>query len=190
MRLRKFFLSMLLAMALAIETYCLGWSAEMNDRDTMVIYTLRVLFTAYTLGLAARSIHQIPHFESIVHISALTFFVTTLLFVTSIIPSANTHVAPVLANVSATFRGLGWMLLILHSMSFAVSSTIPQSPPLYYSADKIYQGKVAVEHIAASQGNVCGITSTSLQYNKISRHILTYFPSCFSLGYSPLLLHN
>jgi hypothetical protein len=161
MRRRKLFLSILLAIALAIETYRLGRSAAMNDRDTMAIYVLRVLFTAYTLGLALRSIHQNPHFEPIVHISALTFFVATLLFVTSIIPSSNTHVAPVLANISSTLGGLEWMLLILHSVSFAVSSTIPQSPPLYYPADKIYQGKVAIENTVASQGNVCGITSAS-----------------------------
>lgn len=159
MRLRKLFLSGFLAIALGIETSCLGWSATMNDREAIAIYALRVVFTMYTLTLAVRSINQIPHFESMVHISALTFLVTTLLFVTSIIPSE--HVVSVLANHSAILKGLTWTLLILHSVSFAVASTIPQSPPLHYPPENIYQGKIIPENIDPSQDNVCGITSAS-----------------------------
>src|SRR5882762_1145420 len=89
MKQRKIVLSLLLATTSVIETSSFCFSAVAHDKKAMVIYVLRALFAVYTLALAVRSIKQLPHFESIVHISALTFVVATLLFVTLIIPSAN-----------------------------------------------------------------------------------------------------
>jgi hypothetical protein len=190
MRQRKIFISLILAIALVIETSCLSWAITRNDHQAVVTYTLRVVFSIYTVVLAVHSINQVPHFESIVHISALTFFFTTLLFVSSIIPSVDTSVLMVLVNGSAVLRGMSWAVVALHFVAFAVASTIPQSPPLHYALEKIYSGTIVATNTDISQDNVCGITSAPSAVQLLCKFTQLNFFSCFCHEYPALLIHN
>ena len=190
MRHRKKFISLILAIALVIETSCLSSAITRNDHQAAVIYALRVVFSIYTVVLALHSINQIPHFESIVHISALTFFFTTLLFVSLIIPSVDTSILMVAANGSAALRGMSWVVVALHFVAFAVASTIPQSPPLHYALEKIYSGKIVTTNTDIFQDNVCGITSASFTVQLLCIFPQLNFLSCFRHEYPALLIHN
>lgn len=163
MRLRKLLLSLLLAISLAIETACLSWAAVMDDKNATAFYVLRVLSHLYTLTLAVISINQIPHFESIVHISALTFAETILLFVTSIIPSAD-YVTLTQDERSMVSRKIQYAIILLEFTAFMIASTIPRSPPRHYPPGKIYSNKIVIASTNTSQDNVCGIISTLSLY--------------------------
>lgn len=159
MRLRKLFLSLLLAMALVTEAASLGWSAVNYDQKTILAYTLRVFFTLYTLSLSVRAINQIPHFESVVHISVLTLLATVSLFVTYILPIDDLSEV---ASDPVVLRGLGWTVLLINCIAFVVASTLPQSPQLHYPPERIYSDKILSPSTNVPQDNVCGITSMSV----------------------------
>jgi hypothetical protein len=156
--------SILFALAVVLETICLGWSAA-DERSGLATYILRVLFSLYNLILAVRSVNQTSistHAESIIHLSALTVWGTVLSGATAILPAIP---PPVVLRVGSetlpALRGFWYTILVLYFIASAITSTTPQGPPLHYPPNQIYSEKTIAASTNVDKDNVCGITGVS-----------------------------
>jgi hypothetical protein len=163
-RLWKLTLSITLALALAVETVSLGFSASTADPSAISTYTLRMIFAIYNLTLSVRSVNRDNvelHSESLWHLSSLTFLGSFLLFATAILPTSNLPITEAFYQASATLKSLEWAVITLEFGSFVIVSTIPQGPPLHFDPGMIYSEKTIASTTNVSLDNVCGVTGMS-----------------------------
>ncbi|KAH9932951.1 ATP-binding cassette transporter [Fomitopsis serialis] len=163
MRLRKLFFSFILAAILMVQCVSLGWAAIEDERTSIAVHTLHIVFALYTLVVAARSVGQEDneHAESMIHLSALTFVASAFLFTTSILPS--TELVDISLYVSSSVPlGLFYATLALYIASLVLVATTPCGPPLHFPPEQIYSEKVTAKMTNTSEDNVCGITGASV----------------------------
>jgi hypothetical protein len=152
-------MSFLLALILVIDAICLGYSAINNERSAVAIYIIHIVFALYILVLAVRSVNQISvelHWESILHITALTLLATTLLGITAILPASPPPIATSLGTLKA-LQELWHSSLALYAVVCIMSFTTPQGPRLHYPPENIYSDKTVSATTNFYEDNVCGI---------------------------------
>jgi len=163
MRLRKLFLTFLLAAILMVQCICLGWAAIEGERTNIGVHTLHIVFALYALVAAARSVGQQDneHAVSMIHLSALTFVASAFLFTTSILPS--TELVDISLYVPSTVPlVLFYATLALYVASLVLAASTPCGPPLHFPPEQIYSDKVTAKMTNTSEDNVCGITGASV----------------------------
>ncbi|KAH9932956.1 multidrug resistance-associated ABC transporter [Fomitopsis serialis] len=163
MRLRKLFFSFILAAILMVQCVSLGWAAIEDERTSIAVHTLHIVFALYTLVVAARSVGQEDneHAESMIHLSALTFVASAFLFTTSILPS--TELVDISLYVSSSVPlGLFYATLALYIASLVLVATTPCGPPLHFPPEQIYSDKVTAKMTNKSEDNVCGTAGASV----------------------------
>lgn len=159
MRLRKFGMSVLLGVVLAIQAVGLGWSIAEDERRNIAVYALQIAYALYTLILAVSAVNQIysKHAHSITHLSALTFFATVLLGITAILPANPLPIVSV-ASESTTLWALWYAVSALYAVCTAIAVTTPRGPPLHFPSSKIYSDKTLMQITSTYEDNVCGMT--------------------------------
>ncbi|EGO03880.1 hypothetical protein SERLA73DRAFT_84054 [Serpula lacrymans var. lacrymans S7.3] len=196
MRLWKLFLTIILAIILAIQTICLAWSAINDDRDALIVYALHAAFSLYTVIVVARSINQDNaeyHSESLIHLAALTFVPSALLAITAILP--YTKPDRVLILVDPALKGLWYAVLALYLVACIISWTLPSGPHLHFPAERIYSEKTIKATTNFAQHNVCGLASASvldfLMFNYTTKVVmLGNISSSLEIGDLPILPAN
>ncbi|KAL1948837.1 hypothetical protein VTO73DRAFT_10643 [Trametes versicolor] len=163
MRLWKLGMSVLLGAILAIQAIGLGWSIAEDDRQNIAVYALQIAYALYTFILAVCATNQTcsKHSHSIIHLSALTFFATMLLGITSILPATPLPVVSVAAE-STTLRALWYAVSALYAVCMAIAVTTPRGPPLHFPSSNIYSDKTLMQITSTYEDNVCGMTSASV----------------------------
>ncbi|KAI8972894.1 ATP-binding cassette transporter [Trametes punicea] len=163
MRLRKLIMAALLAVIVAVQAVCLGWSIVEEDRLNIAVYSLQLVFALYTLVVAVRAVNQTysHHSRSVVHLSVLTFFATALLTTTAILPSKPMPVISVFGS-STPPLALWYTVYALYAVCMAIVATTPRGPPLHFPSEKIYSEKTLMQVTSHYEDNVCGITSASV----------------------------
>lgn len=164
MRLRKLAISASFAVILVIQCVGLGWSITEEDSLNTAIYSLHITFALYALAISALAVNQTysSHYQSIVHLSALTFIATGLLGTTAILPSQPFSVALVLneSNESGAPLILWYMVLALYALALVIAFTTPRGPRLHFPSEHIYSDKTLMQITSKYEDNVCGITGT------------------------------
>lgn len=161
-------LALVLALTAAVETISLGFSATTENPTTVTTYVLRLIFAIYVLVLGVRSVNQDAiesHSASLWHISTLTFFSIVVNFGTIILPPTPAPVGKAsieIEQASTVLKGLGWTVIALYCVAFAIASNVPQGPPLRFEPEHIYSQKTIASTTNASPDNVCGVTGTLL----------------------------
>ncbi|EIW54849.1 ATP-binding cassette transporter [Trametes versicolor FP-101664 SS1] len=163
MRLRKFGMSVLLGVVLAIQAVGLGWSIAEDERRNIAVYALQIAYALYTLILAVSAVNQkySKHAHSTIHLSALTFFATVLLGITAILPANPLPIVSV-ASESATLWALWYAVSALYAVCTAIAVTTPRGPPLHFPSSKIYSDKTLMQITSTYEDNVCGMTAASV----------------------------
>ncbi|KZT70050.1 P-loop containing nucleoside triphosphate hydrolase protein [Daedalea quercina L-15889] len=163
MRLRKLFVAILLVAILMIQCVCLGWAAIEDERTHIAMHSLHVAFALYVLMVAGRSVSQQDreHVVSVVHLSALTFVASALLFTTSILPSSKLVQISVY-EPSTVPLGLWYATLALYTASLVLVATTPCGPPLHFPPEHIYSPKILEKMTNAYDDNVCGVPGASV----------------------------
>ncbi|KAG0704981.1 multidrug resistance-associated ABC transporter [Suillus ampliporus] len=165
MRNRKLLLVFLSAAILALEGISLGWSAYTLDGQNMLAeHICRTTFALYVGVLVVRSLSQCTtdhHSESVIHITALTFFSSVLHFSAAILPSSNSISA---LNLQAfpPLLAFWYSMTALYTLAFAIIATTPRGPPLHFSPSLIYSQKTIDDTTNGSYDNVCGLPGTSV----------------------------
>ena len=164
MRNRKLLLVFLSATTLAFEGFSLGWSAYTDGENTLIEHAFRTTFALYIGVLVVRSVDQCTahrHSESVIHITALTFFSSVLHFAVAILPSPDAisvysiqELPPLLA--------LWYAVTVSYILTFAIIATTPRGPPLHYSPSFIYSQKTIDDTTNKAYENVCGIPGASV----------------------------
>lgn len=163
MRVRKLFLILLLAAIVIVQSVSLGWAVIQDERADIAVHSLHVAFALYTLIVAGRSIGQLDgeHAASMVHLSAVTFIASALLFTTAILPSTRL-VGISVYEPSTVPLGLFYATLALYLVSLVVAATTPRGPPLHFLPADIYLPKVLEKITTNYEDNVCGIVGASV----------------------------
>lgn len=163
-RVWKAVLALVLALTAAVETVSLGFSATIEDPETIATHSLRLIFAIYVLVLAVRSINQDTiesHSVSLWHISTLTFVSAVVNFGTIILPPTPAPVGKTsvaIEETSTVLTYLGWTAIALYCVAFIIASTLPQGPPLRFEPEHIYSQKTIASTTNTSPDNVCGVT--------------------------------
>ncbi|TFY65276.1 hypothetical protein EVJ58_g2068 [Rhodofomes roseus] len=163
MWLRKLAVSVLLVAIVMIQCACLGWVIIEDEGTNIVVHTLHIAFALYTLAVAARSVGQQDgeHATSMIHLSALPFVASALLFTTAILPS--TRLADITSyEPSSVPLGLWYATLALYIASLVLAATTPCGPPLHFPPEQIYSDKIIAKMTNRYEDNVCGITGASV----------------------------
>jgi hypothetical protein len=166
MRNRKLLLVLLSATILALEGISLGWSAYPDGQNMLAEHIFRTTFGLYVSILVVRSVGQCTtdlHSESVIHITALTFFSSVLHLGAAILPSSDSDSISA-RNLQAFPPSLAfwYSMTILYTLTFAIIATTPCGPPLHFSPSLIYFKKTVDGTTNASYENVCGLPGTSV----------------------------
>ncbi|KII87771.1 hypothetical protein PLICRDRAFT_92667 [Plicaturopsis crispa FD-325 SS-3] len=164
MRFTKIILALLYAVIVFIAMMSLGWSASLNEGESVAVYALSGTFSLYLLVLSVRSINQdnVPyHSESMIHLSGLNFVAFVLLVTTSILPSTPPPVIKILETLPA-LRNLWYATLALYAAALVLSMTAPAGPALHFPPTQIYSEKTLASTTNMDPDNVCGMTVASV----------------------------
>ncbi|KAH9947499.1 multidrug resistance-associated ABC transporter [Amylocystis lapponica] len=163
MRMRKLAVSVVLTLIIIIQGVCLGWSAVEGNRSNTTAHILHAVFALYTLLVAIRAVNQEDraHEASVIHLSVLTFFATSLLFATAILPSSQSADVNILESPAVPIA-LWYATLALYFVSLVIAATTPCGPPLHFPAERIYSDKILMSATLKEEGNVCGVTGASV----------------------------
>jgi hypothetical protein len=134
MRNRKLLLAFLFATILAFEGISLGWSAYTDGENTLIEHAFRTTFALYIGVLVVRSVGQCTihhHSESVIHITALTFFSSVLHFAVAILPSSDSISAHSIHELPPLLA-LWYAVTVSYILTFAIIATTPRGPPLHY----------------------------------------------------------
>ena len=162
-RVRKLLLVALLAAIIIVQGVSLGWAAIEEERTNIAVHSLHVAFALYALIVAGRSVSQVDseHAASMVHLSALTFIASALLFTTAILPS--TRLVDISVYEPSTVPlGLFYSTFALYLGSLALAATTPCGPPLHFAPADIYSPKILEKISTRYEDNVCGIVGASV----------------------------
>ncbi|KAG2142476.1 multidrug resistance-associated ABC transporter [Suillus clintonianus] len=164
MRNRKLLLVFLSAVILVLEGISLGWSAYPDGQNMLTEHIFRTTFALYVGVLAVRSVGQSTtdnHSESMIHITALTFFSSVLHFAAAILPSSDSILT---RNLQAFPSSLAfwYSMTVLYTLAFAIVATAPRGPPLHFSPSLIYSQKTIHDTTNESYENVSGLPGTSV----------------------------
>ncbi|KAG2343136.1 multidrug resistance-associated ABC transporter [Suillus weaverae] len=164
MRNRKLLLVLLSAVILALEGVSLGWSAYPDGQNMLAEHIFRTTFGLYVGVLVLLSVGQCTtdrHSESVIHITALTFFSSVLHFCAAILPSSDSISA---RNLQAFPPSLAfwYSMTALYTLTFAIIATTPRGPPLHFSPSLIYSKKTIDDTTNESYENVCGLPGASV----------------------------
>ncbi|KAI0748272.1 multidrug resistance-associated ABC transporter [Daedaleopsis nitida] len=163
--LRKFVLSVVLAVILALQSISLGWSVIEGERRNVAVCALHVVFALYILALSVHATMQTgsKHAHLIAHLFALALLATVLLTVTAILPSKHIpSVSSLFAFSTSPPTYLGYAVHALYVAAFIIAGTTPRGPELHFPPEDIYFDKGALKVTSRSQANVSGITSESV----------------------------
>lgn len=155
---------MLLAAILVFQSISLGWTFSAGDDDSNLTYALHAAYAFYLTALAGRSVYQNavePHSESIIHLAALTFVPTTLLFTTAILPTSRPVNLSILQTYSA-LPGIWYTVLVLYFIVTIVVFTTPMGPRLHYPSETLYSDKTLKTATNRDEDNVCGVVGASV----------------------------
>ncbi|KAG1745260.1 P-loop containing nucleoside triphosphate hydrolase protein [Suillus lakei] len=164
MRNRKLILVFLSAAILALEGISLGWSAYPDGQNMLAEHILRTTFALYVGVLVVRSVGQCNtdhHSESVIHITALTFFSSVLHFGTAILPSSDSISARDL-QAFPPLLAFWYSMTALYTLTFAIIATTPRGPPLHFYPSFIYSKKTIDDTTNESYENACGLPGTSV----------------------------
>ncbi|KAG2156756.1 multidrug resistance-associated ABC transporter [Suillus bovinus] len=193
MRNRKLLLVLLSAAILALEGVSLGLSAYPDGQNVLAEHIFRTTFALYVGLLILRSVGQYTtnrHSESVIHITALTFFSSVLHFGVAIFPSSDSTSArdPQAFPPSPTFW---YSITALYTLTFAIIATTPRGPPLHFSPSLIYSRKTIDDTTNDSYDNVCGLPGTSvidyLFFSYVTRVIDLGSSASVEIGDLPIL---
>lgn len=162
MRLRKFFITFLLALAVVLSTVALGWSISNLDQSNTWIFALHVFFASYAFILATRSIGQknpAYHSESILHLTAMLTLACLLMGPAAILPRTPSPVAAEVDEQDGVLLNLWYALLAVYFVSCVACFTTPLGPALHYPPSDIYSEKTVQSITNKDEENVCGIIS-------------------------------
>jgi hypothetical protein len=161
---RKLLLVLLSAAILAFEGISLGWSAYTEGQNMLAEHLFRTTFALYIGVLVVRSVGQCTihrHSESVIHITALTFFSSVLHVVVAILPSFDSISARNI-QVLPPLLAFWYAVTALYISTFTIIATTPRGPPLHYSPSFIYSQKTIDDTTNKAYENVCGAASVSV----------------------------
>lgn len=112
-----------------------------------------------------------------------------LLGFTALFPRDRASISSLTDDTQPRFLQVVWYVVLgLYAFSTAVAITTPLGPPLHFPASRIYSEKTVAAITNQAQDNVSGVTGLYIPalLNLISKSTHRRF----SLGYSPLFVHN
>ncbi|OAX31449.1 hypothetical protein K503DRAFT_860742, partial [Rhizopogon vinicolor AM-OR11-026] len=193
MRNRKLLLVLLSAAILAFEGISLGWSAYTDGQGILAEHIFRTVFALYIGILVVRSISQCTvhrHSESVIHITALTFFSSVLHFVVGILPSSDSISANSIRELPPVLA-FWYAETVLYILTFVVIATTPRGPPLHFSPSLIYPQKTIDDTTNKSYENVCGSPGASvidyLWFSYVTRVVQLGKSDSVEIGDLPIL---
>ena len=183
MRLRKIFLTFLLAIVLALETTSLAWSVVEADRTGIAVYSIRAAFALYVVIVAGCSVklEYTPHYWCILHLCSLTVCAAGLLGTLAIIPSTPMPVSASLVLPSPVVPNALWYTdVVLYVLACAFAATIPCAPPLHFPSERIYSEKTLIAVTSKYPDNVSGSVGASVW----DTLLFSYTTKVVMLGYT------
>lgn len=193
MRLRKLALALISSIITVIQAVSLGFSIAEDDRATLPIHALHVVFAFYLLNLAATSVNKeySPHWHLIVHLSSLTFLATTLLGTIGLVPSSQgVPVSKVVVFSTSLTLVLWYSVAALYFVAFSIAVTTPRGPPLHYPSERIYSEKTMMALTSNYHDNVCGVTGMCSVHNNDTKRDFSPYYRRVGPRHTALFLYN
>lgn len=188
---------MLLAAILVLQSLSLGWTFSAGEGDSNLTHALHVAYAFYLAALAVRSVYQNAiesHSESMIHLAALTFVPTILLFAVAMLPTSQPISLSMLQSFSALL-GIWYTVLVLYFIVTVIVFTIPMGPPLHYPSETLYSEKIIKTATNRDENNVCGVVGASvwgyLLFNYTTKVVmLGYTSESLEIGDLPVVPAN
>lgn len=199
MRVRKLFLSVILALAVSVQAALLGYTIAIVHPDQSAVahsaflsevatISFQLAFSVYMLVISVLSISAdevAVHWPMMIHLSVLTTLASLLLGVATIIPRTPRY--PHTTNLiffslasSHIYSALEYTALALLIISFLTASRTPRGPALHYPPERVYSPKMLASAAPTAEDNVCAIVSASVW----SFLLFSYSTVVVMLGYT------
>lgn len=157
-------MAVVLSLTAALNAVALGYAFAEDNTDDLLVASSQLVFSLYTLVLAANSVMQDDansHSNSIMHLTSLSTVASFLLVSVAILPSTPAPVIKVLAPLGQALQGLWYAVVALYTIVCVTAFTTPTGPPLFHNPKHIYSEKTVRSITNPDPENVCGLIGKS-----------------------------
>ena len=153
-------MTILLALALALNTTATAATVKVDNVGDQVVACLQLVFSVYLLALSARALvtnDGRTHATYVWHIAPLAIAAALALCLVSTIP--GTPVFGTVLHAGGFLKNSWYGLSAIYAVVGVLASTTPTGPPLHFPLDHIYADNTVKAISNTNPKNVCGVTS-------------------------------